>query len=760
MARCPRVGCAGEIDEDGFCGSCGLQADDAGRASTRTDSVATWSSPSVTTSSAPSQPGSSGRGMLGAGLVEVPPVPYRDPAEVVITDPEVPENQRFCARCQSPVGRSRPGRPARADGFCPQCGQRYRFTPAMQPGDVVHDQYEVLGCLAHGGLGWVYLARDRAVSGRWVVLKGLIDSADADATAAVIAERHFLAKVEHPNIVKIHNFVQQSESDGGSTGYIVMEYVGGQSLKDLVKQRRREEGPRASLPIEQALAYTIEALRPIGYLHDEGLLYCDVKPDNMVQTQELLKIIDLGAVRHVDDISAAVYGTVGYQAPEVAEQGPSVASDLYAMGRTLAVLSFPFDFTGRYATRLPPPSEAPPMAEHESFRRALLRACHPDPARRFASAAEMAEQLTGVLREVMAASDGQPRQAASAYFGPELRGFATGGESEPRKYRDDDRSAQASAAADGDVPTEQRQLRPLRPVDRTEVARELPVPRVDITDPAAELLTTLAAASPAELLESLHDVHPTSEVQLRRVRALIELDDHDQAWRQAELLADANSWRARWAVGLAALAVDLPERARGEFDAVLGELPGELAPKLALAVCAELLDDRTDAEHYYRLVWRTDRSFVSAAFGLARVLLRDGERAEAAAVLGSVPPSSAHHLAAAVAAVRVGTVTADTDVLTAEDLAAAGKRLADLDLDEASQAQVETELLESALRWTLERGDGHGDHVEVLGCSLTEHPLRRALEHRYRVRARYAGSLRERYALVDRANHVRPWTRT
>lgn len=735
MAWCPRVGCTGVVDDDGFCGSCGLQADESGRVSTRTDGVATWSSSSVTTGSAPSQPGTSGRGMLGAGLVEVPPVPYRDPAEVVATDPEVPESQRFCSWCGSQVGRSRAGRPGRADGFCPQCGQRYRFTPAMTPGEVVHDQYEVLGCLAHGGLGWVYLARDRAVSGRWVVLKGLIDSADVEATAAVIAERHFLAKVEHPNIVKIHNFVQQSESGGASSGYIVMEYVGGQSLKDLVKQRRREEGPQASLPIEQALAYTIEALRPIGYLHGEGLLYCDVKPDNLVQTQELLKLIDLGAVRHAEDTAAAVYGTVGYQAPEVPEQGPSVASDLYAMGRTLAVLAIPFDFTDSYANRLPPPSEAPLLAEYESFHRALLRACHPDPARRFGSAAEMAEQLTGVLREVMAATDAQPRQAASAHFGPELRGFATGG----------------------------TESQPLRPVEVAEVPAELPAPRVDPADPAAELLTTLAAASPTELLTSLRDVPVTTEVRLRRVRALIELDEHARAANEADQLLDEEtahrSWRAHWALGLVALVRGLPEQARPEFDAVLGSLPGELAPKLALAVCAELLDDLADAEHYYRLVWRTDRSFASAAFGLARVLVRGGERGEAAAVFGSVPPSSAHYLTAQIAAVRVGAAVADVMSLDAAELTAAGQRIDALDLDETGQAQVESELLESALRWSLEHGQHTAGSAEVLGCSLAERPLRLALEHRYRIRARYAGSLRERYTLVDQANRVRPWTR-
>jgi len=72
---------------------------------------------------------------------------------------------------------------------------------------VVGGQYEVVGCLAHGGLGWIYLARDRNVSGRWVVLKGLLNSGDPDAYAAAISERQFLAEVEHPLIVEIYNFV-------------------------------------------------------------------------------------------------------------------------------------------------------------------------------------------------------------------------------------------------------------------------------------------------------------------------------------------------------------------------------------------------------------------------------------------------------------------------------------------------------------------------------------------------------------------------
>ena len=98
---------------------------------------------------------------------------------------------------------------------------------------LVGGQYEVAGCLAHGGMGWIYLARDRNVNGRWVVLKGLLNSGDPDAFRAAVSEKQYLAEVEHPLIVEIYNFV--TAPDGAS--YIVMEYVGGTSLNDLVKQR-------------------------------------------------------------------------------------------------------------------------------------------------------------------------------------------------------------------------------------------------------------------------------------------------------------------------------------------------------------------------------------------------------------------------------------------------------------------------------------------------------------------------------------------
>jgi hypothetical protein len=73
---------------------------------------------------------------LGAGLVEVPPVPYRDPAAAILADPRVPEHKRFCSHCEAPVGRAQGDRPGRAEGFCTRCGSGYSFAPKLAAGEL------------------------------------------------------------------------------------------------------------------------------------------------------------------------------------------------------------------------------------------------------------------------------------------------------------------------------------------------------------------------------------------------------------------------------------------------------------------------------------------------------------------------------------------------------------------------------------------------------------------------------------------------
>ncbi|WP_344057044.1 serine/threonine-protein kinase, partial [Sphaerisporangium rubeum] len=671
------------------------------------------------------------RGMLGMGLVEVPPVPYRDPSAVVMQDPVVPEDRRFCGNpdCGKPVGRHRDGRPGRPEGFCPHCGQRFSFTPKLVAGDLVAHQYEVKGCLAHGGLGWIYLAADRNLDGRWVVMKGLLDTGDLEALAAAEAERRFLTAMDHPNIVKIFNFVNHPDPGTGTlVGYIVMEYVGGQSLQDLLRRRLRESDNRQALPLSQVIAYGLEILRAFGYLHDRGMLYCDLKPANVIQVEEQLKLIDLGAVRRVDDADSAIYGTVGYQAPEIATEGPTIASDLYTVGRTLAVLAMPFSPVAGGGPA-PLPDFGP---RHESFQRLLQRATDPDPARRFQSAAEMSDQLVGVLRETRAAEDGVPHPAQSGVFGPE-RG-AVGTELAPATTK----------AVFG-------------PLDRLDAAASLPVPLVDPLDPGAGLLAGLTSGNPDELVALLESAPPTPETTLARIRVLSELGRQVPEDLYARAARDLpGDWRLWWYRGVGELAAGDPGAAVRFFDGIYGWFPGEAAPRLALAFAIEAAGAGPDAARHFEAVWGTDRSYVGACFGLARIRLAQGDRTGAAAALEEVPPTSIHRTAAQVALVAV---TVRGQAPAEPELVAAGERLRTLKLDSRDRDGLASEVLESALARFVTGQSRQGPvGVTLLGTPLSEGGVRRELERVYRSLARSAGSTADRHALIGRANAVRPRT--
>jgi serine/threonine-protein kinase PknG len=690
--------------------------------------------------------------MLGVGLVEVPPVPYRDPAGAILERPEVPENKRFCGNCGQPVGRAKDGQPSRTEGFCRKCGSHYSFTPKLRKGDLVAGQYEVIGCLAHGGLGWIYLAHDRNVSDRWVVLKGLLDTGDADAMAAAVAERQFLAQVEHPNIVKIYNFVQHPDpTTGNLVGYIVMEYVGGQSLKEMLSERRQPDGSIEPLPLAQAIAYALEVLRALGYLHGLGLLFCDFKPENVIQSEEQIKLIDLGGVRRIDDNTSPIYGTAGYQAPEIAKDGPSVSSDLYTVARSLAVLTFTFKgYASTFAAKLPERAAVPLLTRFESYDRLLRRAADPDPGRRFESAAEMAEQLTGVLREVLAEDDGQPRSALSGVFGPETRTLGA-----------DVGDGDFGAASDGAASPA---------LSARAAAEALPVPLVDGSDPGAGYLAGLSTAVPAEVARLLAAAPADStEISLRLARAQIESGDYTAAEAvldalQTRLAADGGDWRIDWYRALAQLALGSPA-ASAMFDQIYGLLPGEAAPKLGLAVAAELAHDWPAAARYYSLVWITDRSYVTAAFGLARVRMAEGDVDAAVRALDSVPATSSHYLSAQVAAISARIRGPRRSELNLASVSEAGARLGALGLDVERRELLESEVLEAALACMLAPG-GPGSNGgpappaagTVLGVGLTERDLRIGLERTYRTLAHLAPDSARRLALVRRANKVRPWS--
>lgn len=441
-----------------------------------------------------------------------------------------------------------------------------------------------------------------------------------------MAERQFLAEVVHPQIVQIFNFVEHTDRHGDPVGYIVMEYIGGQSLK---------RGPKdEKLPVAEAIAYLLEILPALGYLHSIGLVYNDLKPENIMLTEEQLKLIDLGAVSRINSFGY-LYGTPGFQAHEIVRTGPTVATDIYTVGRTLAALTLNMPTrNGRYVDGSP--EDDPVLKTYDSFRRLLRRATDPDPRRRFASTDEMSAQLMGVLREVVSHDTGIPRPGLSTVFSPSRSTFGV-----------DLLVAHTDVYLDGQVHSEKLTAR--------EIVTALSVPLVNQADVAAPVLQATVLSQPVQTLDSLRaarhgtldadgvELSESVELPLMEVRALLDLGDVAKATRKLDDLAERVGWQWRlvWYRAVGELLTGDYDAATEHFTEVLDTFPGELAPKLALAATAELAGN-TDEHNFYRTVWRTNDGVISAAFGLARSLSAQGDRAGAVRTLDEVPPTSRH----------------------------------------------------------------------------------------------------------------------
>ncbi len=734
--HCTQPGCDGTI-EDGYCNVCGTPAPGGGSAATTPiggDSAATAGSTRTTGSSRlQSAPIGSARGGatrptrrlgtirtqsrrgIGEGITSVPSAPVPDPRSVIMANPEVAENKRFCPNCGARVGRSRDGRPGRPQGFCPKCRTEFSFVPKLKAGDMVGGQYEVVGALAHGGLGWLYLANDRNVSDRWVVLKGLLNTGDRDAYAAAVAERQFLAEVQHPLILGIYNFAMFDNA-----GYIVMEYVGGSSLKEILKDRQQAAGGRYDpLPADQAIAYIVEILPALSYLHSQGLLYCDFKPDNIIQSGDSVKLIDLGGVRRVDDDQSAIYGTVGFQAPEIATLGPSVASDVFTVGRTLAIMAMEFrGYQSTYATTFPTVDSTPLFQQYDSLYRVLAKTTAANPNDRFQSVDELRDQLVAVLREVVAA-DGD-------------------GEAATQSTQSSLFAAPVAIGSELDW-------------------RDLPALQVDQSDPAAAWLASVSIADPRQRLAALDSApEQTVEVNLARILTAVYAGDQNLAQRIIDevLQADPWEWRAVWLAGIAALARGDAVAATPSFNTVLGQVPGELAPKLALALACEQSGERQVAAGLFRTCTIVDANYVApAAFGLARTMLTDGKLNEALAALDLVGPTSASYVAARRTRAEV---LADSNA-GLQALADAVSTVERVPIDPRERQQVVVTVLNRALQ-QVHRSGQEEPQTRIAGVPATERDLRSGAEAAYRHLAALTTDRSERVRLVDAANAVRPRT--
>jgi len=199
-------------------------------------------------------------------------------------------------------------------------------------------KYKLLGHLGTGGMSSVYLAEHR-ISGQRRAIKVLPRKRVTDKSYLdrFYLEARAAASLDHPNVVRIYDICNESD-----THYMVMEYVKGKDLYDVVK----DNGP---LPYDKAVDYIAQAAEGLAHAHERNLVHRDIKPANLLLTNDgVVKILDLGLalVNQEDGASLTllynekVMGTADYLSPEQAVNSHNVdlRADIYSLGCTLYFL--------------------------------------------------------------------------------------------------------------------------------------------------------------------------------------------------------------------------------------------------------------------------------------------------------------------------------------------------------------------------------------------------------------------------------------
>jgi serine/threonine-protein kinase len=267
-------------------------------------------------------------------------------------------------------------------------------------GRVLNGRYALITPVGGGGMATVYKARDN-VLGRIVAVKVLREqyTMDEQFVARFRREAQAAANLTHPNIVNVYDVGQD-----GDLHFIVMEYIAGHSLKE----RLARQSP---LPLDVAVDIAAQILAGLEYAHRSGLIHRDIKPQNVLLTNEgVVKVTDFGIAKSVSDLglteAGIALGTAHYFSPEQA-RGERVVpqSDIYAAGVTLfEMITGRLPFESESAVGLaykhigePPPN---PRVFNPSIPARLeaivLRALSKDPAQRFNSAADMERALRSI----------------------------------------------------------------------------------------------------------------------------------------------------------------------------------------------------------------------------------------------------------------------------------------------------------------------------------------------------------------------------
>ncbi|GIK40253.1 MAG: hypothetical protein BroJett011_40860 [Chloroflexota bacterium] len=215
----------------------------------------------------------------------------------------------------------------------------------LQPGEILRERYKIVGLIGAGGMGAVYLADDNRLEGRQCAIKETFPLPTLNQEVAQAARKQFyqeastLARLDHPGLPKVSDFFSIDERD-----YLVMDYVPGQNLLEIVNDVRREARFLDEMVV---LGWVDQLCDTLSYLHSRQppVLHRDIKPANIKLTPEgRLKLVDFGLVKPLDPDDPSTLtglqgaGSLPYAPLEqyVDHLGHTDArSDLYALGATL-----------------------------------------------------------------------------------------------------------------------------------------------------------------------------------------------------------------------------------------------------------------------------------------------------------------------------------------------------------------------------------------------------------------------------------------
>lgn len=267
-------------------------------------------------------------------------------------------------------------------------------------GKLLANRYEILEKIGGGGMAIVYKAIDKLLN-RVITVKVLREQfvSEDDFIRRFQREAQAVAKLSHPNIVSIYDVGHEQDFH-----YLVMEYVEGQNLKEIIVQK-------APLDPLEAIDYTIQILEALEHAHDSGVVHRDIKPHNILVTRNgKVKVTDFGIAQAVSSATLTYTGTmvgsVQYISPEQAKgETTGTYSDIYSAGVVLyELLTGVLPFTGDSAISIAlkhiqsdfiPPSqivEGLPV----SLERIVMKAMAKEPTQRFQSASEMRNGLEKV----------------------------------------------------------------------------------------------------------------------------------------------------------------------------------------------------------------------------------------------------------------------------------------------------------------------------------------------------------------------------